>query len=309
MFGAGVHFRNQLYDTRRLQVNELRGPVVSVGNISVGGAGKTPFTILLGEQLKQRGIPFDILSRGYGRVSKSVAVVDPAGLPQEFGDEPLLMARRLGAQVVVGASRYEAGLLAEKKWGPRLHLLDDGFQHRKLARQFDIALVTADDVRDVLLPAGRLREPMASLARADVMVATTDITLGLLPSPVQRLWYVTRTLQLQHVPEHPVAVCAIARPQVFISQLRANGVDPAAELAFRDHHRYTEADIHRLLRLAKSHHADGFITTEKDAVNLGSLAEQLSPLSVAILKTELHDADAALQNMLDTLRERGKPAA
>ncbi len=156
-----------------LAPSRLRGPVVSIGNLSVGGSGKTPFVLLLGELLKARGIKFDILSRGYGRKTRGVALVDPAGSARDFGDEPLLMARRLNVPVIVGEYRYAAGVFAEKKFGPQLHLLDDGFQHRSLARDFDIVLVTPEDARDRLLPAGRLREPLSSLRRADAVVLTS----------------------------------------------------------------------------------------------------------------------------------------
>ena len=118
VFGAGVRTRNALYDRRVLQVSRLQGPVVSVGNLSVGGSGKTPFVLLLGELLQSRGVKFDILSRGYGRRTRGVRQVDPGGSAQEFGDEPLLMARRLKVPVVVGEERYNAGLFAEKSFGP-----------------------------------------------------------------------------------------------------------------------------------------------------------------------------------------------
>jgi tetraacyldisaccharide 4'-kinase len=235
--------------------------------------------------------------------------VDPAGLPQEFGDEPLLMAQRLGVQVVVGESRYAAGLEAEKQWGPRLHLLDDAFQHRRLARQFDIVLVAPDDFRDALLPAGRLREPLYSVNRADAVVLTDDPPNNSPRLPVKHLWHVTRSLQLDRPPKTPVAFCAIGRPKNFFSQLRMIGVKPVAEQAFRDHRRYTTSDIHHLLRTAKSKNADGFITTEKDAINLGTLADQLSPLSIVKLDVSLVNADGALDTILATLKQRGKPAA
>src|SRR6202166_329650 len=138
IFGAGVWARNTLYDRGGARARKLRGPVVSVGNLSVGGSGKTPFVLLLGVLLKARGIKFDILSRGYGRKTRRVALVDPAGSPRDFGDEPVLMARRLGVPVIVGEERHQAGVVAENKFGPQLHLLDDGFQHRSLARDFDI---------------------------------------------------------------------------------------------------------------------------------------------------------------------------
>lgn len=170
IFAGAVALRNSLYDSGRFEVKELRGPVVSIGNISVGGSGKTPFTIALGKLLKQHGIAFDVLSRGYRRESKGAKIVDPKGSAREYGDEPLLIARELGVNVVVGESRFEAGQLAERTWGLRLHLLDDGFQHRQLARQYDIVLVSPEDMHDTLLPAGRLREPVVSLARADAIV-------------------------------------------------------------------------------------------------------------------------------------------
>src|SRR3989442_5889226 len=142
IYGASAGARNVLYDRGVLHARKLRGPVVSVGNLSVGGAGKTPFVLLLGELLTARGLQLDILSRGFGRKTRGVALVDPAGSSRDFGDEPLLLARRLAVPVIVGEERYQAGVFAEKKFGPQLHLLDDGFQHRSLARDFDIVLIT-----------------------------------------------------------------------------------------------------------------------------------------------------------------------
>ena len=130
----------------------LRWPVVSVGNLSVGGTGKTPFTIAVARMLMKAGVHVDVLSRGYGRKSTATERVDPQGTAELFGDEPLLIARKLRVPVIVGEDRYAAGQFAEQKFGPRLHLLDDGFQHRALARDFDIVLVTPEDARDRLLP-------------------------------------------------------------------------------------------------------------------------------------------------------------
>jgi len=149
-----VTARNALYDRGLLQVRCLKGPVVSIGNLSTGGAGKTPFVLLLGELLKERGVNFDVLSRGYGRKSRGVLLVDPAGLPQHFGDEPLLMARRLQVPVIVGEDRFEAGRLAESKFGPEFHLLDDGFQHRSLARDCEVSTKELDMLVDVALQSG-----------------------------------------------------------------------------------------------------------------------------------------------------------
>src|SRR5579884_173959 len=306
LFGAGVRTRNFLYDRGTLAVRTLKAPTISVGNLSVGGSGKTPFVILLGELLKTRGVTFDILSRGYGRESKRVAVVEPGGSPRQFGDEPLLMARRLGVPVVVGEDRYEAGVLAEQKFAMQMHILDDGFQHRALARDFDIVLVTPDDARDSLLPAGRLREPIAALQRADAVVLTSGADPKLFPLGSKDVWRVRRGILPKDVPAKPVAFCGIARPQNFFLQLRTAGVEPAAEAVFRDHHAYTERDIHDLLQLRNSSEAAGFVTTEKDAINLEGYFSALEPLAVVPVKMELVDAGSAVDTMLRTIAERRK---
>lgn len=304
LFGTGVRARNALYDRGTLRARHLQGPTISVGNLSVGGAGKTPFIMLLGELLQARGIAFDVLSRGYGRASRGVAFVDPQGSPREFGDEPLLIARRLGAPVVVGEDRYAAGTAAEAKFGARMHLLDDGFQHRGLARDFDIVLVTGDDVQDRLLPAGRLREPLSSLRRADAVVLSSAVKAEDLPLEKQLVWRTKRDIVLRDPPPGPVAFCAIARPKQFFLQLRFAGCEPAAEAAFRDHHAYTQSDIRDLLQLRERCQAGGFVTTEKDAINLGALAAQLQPLTVVPVKMELVDAAAALDRMLAVVAQR-----
>jgi tetraacyldisaccharide 4'-kinase len=304
VFGAGVSLRNRLYDSGILRSRELTGAVVSVGNISVGGAGKTPFTIMLGELLRERGITFDILSRGYGRSTSGAAVVDPNGAARQFGDEPLLMARRLGVPVVVGENRYEAGLLAERTHGVRLHLLDDGFQHRRLKRQFDIALLSEDDVHERLLPAGRLREPMESLRRADVVVVTNATVV----SSVEKhtIWRVRRGIAAVEAPPRPVVFCGIARPQQFLTQLRAVGIEPVAVEVYRDHHAYSEADVRHLLRVRDRNQGGGFVTTEKDAANLGPLLEELRPVTTAQVQMSLDDAHRCLDFLLQTLAARGK---
>ena len=304
VFGAGVRARNALYDRGTLRARRLQAPTISVGNLSVGGAGKTPFVILLGQLLQARGIAFDVLSRGYGRASRGLAFVDSKGSPREFGDEPLLIARHLQVPVVVGEDRYAAGFAAEQKFGPQMHLLDDGFQHRALARDFDIVLITGDDLHDKLLPAGRLREPLAALRRADAVILSSAVKAEDLPLENQLVWRTRRDIVLRDPPPTPVAFCAIARPKQFFLQLRFAGCEPAAEAAFRDHHTYTESDIRDLLQLRERCQAGGFVTTEKDAINLGNLASRLQPLSVVPVKMELVDAAAAVDSLLSTVAAR-----
>jgi len=280
------------------------GPVVSVGNLSVGGSGKTPFVLLLGESLRARGVKFDILSRGYGRKSKGVMLVDPAGTSHDFGDEPLLMARRLGVPVIVGEDRYAAGLFAENNFGPQLHLLDDGFQHRSLARDFDIVLVTPEDTREGLLPGGRLREPARNLSRADAIVLTSGASEDSFPLDGKLVWRARRGILPKDVPPRPVVFCGVAKPKNFLLQLRTAGIAPVAEAFYRDHHAYNERDIQELLKLRQQSEAGGFVTTEKDAINLGGYLAAVQPLAVVPVKMELLDAANAVDTILRVIEER-----
>jgi tetraacyldisaccharide 4'-kinase len=308
IYGGAVAARNALYDRGLLRAHRLPGAVVSVGNLSTGGSGKTPFVMLLGELLKARGVKFDVLSRGYGRKSSGVKLVDPAGLAEEFGDEPLLIARRLQVPVVVGESRYDAGRFAESTFGSQLHLLDDGFQHRALARDFEIVLVAPQDATDRLLPAGRLREPLSSLRRADAIVLGGGAAVESFPAEGKLVWRVRRGILPQNVPPRPVVFCGIARPQNFLLQLRAANIEPAAQAFYRDHHAYAEKDIRELLALMQRSEAGGFVTTEKDAVNLGAYLSALQPLAVVPVRMELADAANALDTILGKIEERRRGA-
>jgi tetraacyldisaccharide 4'-kinase len=291
-YGALTKARNLLYDTGLLS-GTLRGPVVSIGSLSAGGAGKTPFLILLGELLRERGMKFDVLSRGYGRKSRGVRIVDPEGSAAEFGDEPVLIARKLGVPVIVGEDRYLAGELAERSFGPQLHLLDDGFQHRGLARDFDIVLLTKKDLGDRLFPMGLLREPFSSLRRAHAVVLM-DEGMTLTAPPYKLTWRVRRGIRILDTPPRQVAFCGVARPRRFFRELREAGLEPLGEIAFPDHHIYSEKDIARLLRAREELKSAGFVTTEKDLVNLGSFSKVLEPLHITPVRMELEEPQAAL---------------
>jgi tetraacyldisaccharide 4'-kinase len=304
IYGGVVGARNALYDHGMFRTRALSGGVISVGNLSAGGSGKTPFILLLGELLKARDRNFDVLSRGYGRKTRGVLLVDPAGMAQDFGDEPLLIARRLQVPVIVGEDRFRAGMFAERRFGPQLHLLDDGFQHRSLARDFDIVLVTPPDASDRMLPAGRLREPLGSLRRADAVVLASGASGESFPLDGKLVWRVRRGIIPQNIPPRPVVFCGIARPQNFVLQLRAANIEPMAEAFYRDHHAYTEQDIRELLQLKRQSEAGGFVTTEKDAINLGGYLSALEPIAVIPVKMELVDAANAVDTMLSSIEER-----
>lgn len=301
-----------MYDRGMLAQRRLAWPVVSVGNLTAGGSGKTPFTIALGVLLQERGLAFDVLSRGYRRKTSGIRLVDPAGTAAEFGDEPLLIARTLQVPVLVGESRYAAGRFAEERFADVkpahgksfIHLLDDGFQHRALARDFDIVLVSSADAKDRLLPTGRLREPLKNLRRADVVVMDEKDETNLVRPYAKTIWRTRRTLSLvsanggASTAQRPLVFCGIAKPERLEEDLRRMNLVPAKVITFRDHHTYSEADVAGLLAASQSAGADSLLTTEKDAVNLGPLVARLQNLHLAKLKTELLEAESAVGAML-----------
>lgn len=308
LYGSATAARNYLYDRRVFRPWQLEWPVISVGNLSVGGSGKTPFTILLGELLAGQSI--DVLSRGYRRSTRGVCEVAAEGTAAEFGDEPLLIKRKLQCPVFIGAERYAAGLEAERprSGSPSLHLLDDGFQHRQLHRDFEIVLLNEEDLRDQLLPAGRLREPLSSLARADAIVVDENFTAGRLPQGNWQIWRVTRELQLPPISGPLIAFCAIARPERFFSELSKRGLNIREQIRFPDHHRYTEADAKRLAQMQRQNPGSRLITTEKDEINLEQHATKLNPIVVP-MQMKLANAGVAIAHMLQIIEERRKPKA
>jgi tetraacyldisaccharide 4'-kinase len=289
--------------TRFEPVCRLHFPVVSIGNLSAGGAGKTPTVIALARALMQRGLQVDVLSRGYGRESQLPARVGPDGTYDEFGDEPLLIARETGVPVYVAPLRYEAGLLAEAESAAvshsTVHLLDDGFQHRQLFRDVNILLIDRGDWRDGLLPAGNLREPLRAALRATVMAIPAEEPESADPDfeAVLRawgwqgpVWRLRRTMQVPAVHGPVVAFCGIARPEQFFAGLESAGLHLAARFVFPDHHPYSVADRERLLAAACNAGAAALVTTEKDRVRLGKLATarpETPPLLTAGLRVEI----------------------
>jgi tetraacyldisaccharide 4'-kinase len=316
LYGAALALKRRLYAWGWLRQRRLESPVISVGSLSAGGAGKTPVVLMLAMMLRQRGYGVRILTRGYGRESKKVTRVEPFDDARWHGDEPVMLAQRSGVPVYVGADRYEAGVMAEQGEPTEktvVHLLDDGFQHQRLFRDVDIVLLTQEDMNDDLLPAGNLREPLLALAMADVVVLREEEADALRPvlaelAGVNRrraVWVIRRRLSLGEggdgsLPMKPLAFCGIARPQGFVTMLARQGYEPTATVVFADHHSYEEDDAVRLLREARQCGANGFVTTEKDAVKLTPLLrdrlETVGPIVVARLSVELlEEKDALLE--------------
>jgi tetraacyldisaccharide 4'-kinase len=297
-------------------VRRLRWPVVSIGNLSTGGAGKTPLTIALAQALVRRGLRVDVLSRGYGRRSALPLPVDPRGTAEEFGDEPLLIAREAGVPVYVADERYQAGLLAEnsEQLPGGLHLLDDGFQHRQLHRDVDILLLNRQDWKDSLLPAGNLREPIRAAHRAGVIAIPSEdgeLEAELKTSGWQgSIWRVRRRMEVPAVDGPVAAFCGIARPEQFFDGLESGGLRIAARIPFPDHHRYTARDMDRLVSAARTAGAAAFVTTEKDRVRLGELAagfSELIPLKTAGLRIEIEDEGPTVDSLADQVRLMQRP--
>jgi tetraacyldisaccharide 4'-kinase len=312
LYAAAVGTKDLAYARGWVRPKRLARPVISVGNLSVGGSGKTPLTIRLAELLRERGIAVDVLSRGYGRHSQAVARVNPAGSVEEFGDEPLLMAR-MQIPVFVGADRWAAGRLAEAEGsGTGVHLLDDGFQHRSLARNVDLVALHRSDFAQRLLPAGRLRENFAALGRARFVVMREEDRD--LEEDLRRrgfrgaVWWVERRVRLPLV-HRVVAFCAIARPEEFFAAIHGQGIAIAAARLWRDHHPYTHADLAELMELQRQHAAEAFLTTEKDLVRISAEQQReltsAAPLHAAELQLRLSDEAAAMDELLALLSPEG----
>ncbi len=296
LYGAGVALRLALYRRGLLRVRSAGLPVVSIGNVAAGGTGKTPFVRWLAGELLRRGRHPSILTRGYGRASRGTVVVsDGRGTVASVsasGDEPALLARALpSVPIVAAARRFDAAARAEAlEASVDLHLLDDGFSHVGLARDVDVVLLDATDpgAGGALLPAGLLREPLASLARADLVVVTKTeqadpaeaVALARRFAPGVPVFRARtevlgvrdregRSVDPLDLPSGTtVAVCGIARPGAFRATLASVGVVPAEHLAFRDHEPYGPAAAGRIERALEETGATAVVTTEKDAVKL-----------------------------------------
>jgi tetraacyldisaccharide 4'-kinase len=319
-YAAGVAVRNLGLKLGWEPVRHLRWPVISIGNLSTGGTGKTPFTIALARLLTAKGLSVDILSRGYGSRGHKPARVNPSGTAMQFGDEPLLIARETSLPVYVAPQRYDAGLLAESEFNASgrqnlregetvlAHLLDDGFQHRQLARNADILLMNRGDWEDSLLPGGNLREGRRAIHRASVLAIPADepgfeaqLRAWGWTGPI---WRLHRRMEVPAIVGPVAAFCGIARPEQFFDGLESAGLVVATRTIFRDHHSYTANDIDALVAVARSEGAASVVTTEKDAVRLGNLASgfpETLPLKTVRLNIEIEDVNAVVEWLVERL--------
>jgi len=313
-YGAAAAWRRAWYAGDPSRRRRLARPVVSVGNLRVGGSGKTPIVEHLARLLAAAGERPAILTRGYARrrARDGVTVVsDGARVAADLdsaGDEPLMLARALpGVPVLVSADRYLSGLIAERRLGATVHLLDDGFQHLQLARDVDLLLVAEEDLQDRPLPAGRLRERLSAAAVADAALVTAgyDTAADRIARAcgIARVFRVTRAIGAPRRLSPPretvvvppasrvFVVAGIARPERFVADVAAAGWDITGVLQFRDHHPFDARDVARIAAEARAKGSAIVLTTEKDAVrlsacDLGDLPIASVPLNVGVEPAE-----------------------
>lgn len=324
-YGAAVAARNGLYDRRILRQERLPCPVVSVGNLTVGGTGKTPAVILIAALLRDRGRRPAVLSRGYGGTSRAPVNTVSDGRRvlmgwREAGDEPLLIAAALpDVPVLTGAERVRTGRAAIERFGADCLILDDAFQHRALCRDLDIVML--DGLRPFgngfLLPRGPLREPPGALGRAHLVIRTGDAGAAAplpgapsLPSfaglhrPREAVEAATgRSVPLAALRgKRMCAFAGIGRPEAFRRSLAEVGVEIVSFRAFPDHHPYRPSDLEALRRLARQSGAEGIVTTEKDGVRLADFPAFLAELSLLRITMVVSPAEPFAELLFSRIR-------
>lgn len=309
-YGAIAHLRARAYRAGVLRQRRLDGVVISVGNLTVGGTGKTPMVLRIAERLVGEGKRIGILTRGYRGGESSSADSGPGAI-ESTSDEVQLLKARLGPQVAfgVGANRFERGRELAKQ-GIDWFVLDDGFQHMQLARDVDIALIDATNPfgGGRVLPAGRLREPRTALSRADIIVITRSDHAPAIEAAVRRdsdapIFYAApqpgavRVLRREYPGEEDAearskklfAFCGIGNPNAFVADLRTWGFHVVGQRFFPDHHRYAPADISKIESDALDAKADGVICTEKDVFNLGGASRNSHEICYCPISMQLSD--------------------
>ncbi|HSE18240.1 MAG TPA: tetraacyldisaccharide 4'-kinase [Pyrinomonadaceae bacterium] len=319
LYGAVTRTRLSLYRRGTFQTTRLDRPVISIGNITTGGTGKTPLVEYVAKLIAAQGKKVCILTRGYGRKDPHLQVIvsdgyDVLASPSEAGDEPYLLATKLAGQaaVISSADRIAAAQEAIKDFGTEVFVLDDGFQHLRLARDLNIVCVDATNPwgGGRLLPYGRLRESLEGMRRADCVVLTRCNQVESVKALRAEVGELTdgrpvfesrmRPVRVIAVPGRVGAFCAVGNPASFFESLRSLGYELGLERAFADHHVYTPGDIDQLNQLARQTGVNALITTAKDAVKLKGMSFAL-PCYVLEIEIAIDEADAFREVVLDRI--------
>jgi len=331
-YRAALAARSASYRVGLLSTRMLPVPVISVGNVTVGGSGKTPLTEVVALALREMGARPAVISRGYGRRSRGVRIVaDGGGVllgPRDGGDEPVLLAERLpGVPVVVGESRYEAGAVALGSCGAGALVLDDGFQHRTLAKDLEILVISGylPWGNGRLFPRGSLREPLSALRRAGVVVVTNPATAAATNdvahvlrrkgsrAPVLSGAYQSTSLRCGDgghaeaaralTGRKVLALAGLAAPGGFVATAEGLGAEVAGVAAFPDHYWYTAGDLARVAARARELGAEAVLTTEKDWIRIREIPRGDVPFWVLAIRLDMGtDRGALLQALADTLK-------
>jgi tetraacyldisaccharide 4'-kinase len=323
LYWLGVQTRNGLYSVGWKTTQTLNQFVVSIGNLTVGGTGKTPTVVWVAQELQKRGFKIAVLSRGYNRKGNQPLVLTAnfPGNVVDFGDEPAMMARLFGLTVAVSNPRYKGALETIKNSVVDVFILDDGFQHRQLARDVDVVLLGADSAGWVL-PSGPFREPKGAIGRADLLLITgAKDKWGRVVSKAKR-WLVFDGglepvalvgFESRRWKEYPltllagrkiVAVTGIANPEPFYRIIHEWEGEIVDVLEFADHHRYSSQDWQKINRAARN--ADLIITTEKDILKLIRFPFGREKLLALRVMMAVENGDRLIQAIVDRIQKKAK---
>ena len=330
LFSAVVRVRNFLYEKGILRTEQPPLPIISVGNLTVGGTGKTPFVLWLARLLHTRHRRVAILSRGYKGQNTGVTTVGMDGrvqaTPEEVGDEAVMLARTFSGVVLAGRDRVRAARLAQETYGVEVSILDDGFQYRRLGRSLDILLLDAQQKETWLLPAGPFREPSTAIRRADLVVVTKGETVQEQQDYAAALHIREKPLffanprptalihsthgEWQELPlfslayKKVVTVSGVAAPDLFHRFVREADAEIRDMMVFPDHHVYTERDWQTIISASRA--CDFVVTTEKDLVKLEKFPFATGKLVALRIDMEVNDVEQFLGAVESQLKGREK---